>query len=418
MKRLSVCYLCFLMMCPFVCGLFGSCEKVSSLNNYKPFKHAYIYLSTDLEESKAYLPDENKITDINLLIFNGEILEKKLYLKEAELATITSGKALKIKLIGGCNYHFLACANLGYELPVNSRQEALEYRYHMAYPDEFGCGMVMSASEEIFLTDDCTLMLTLKRIMAKVSLRLDRTLLDERIRLHCRSIKVCHCPRSCNLFSPSQAQDTDDFFIKGFELDETQCSPLNIENESQRSQEVSLYILENRSTQQNEKTGCYLEACFDYESDSLYSAEGNYLRYRFYLEEEGAYSVTRGKHYPLCLYPVGNGLGEGGWRIDRSQLSYKDGYCWFNVLPGNYIECRLGETFTIRTECKPSHAVCTFGEESLYSSSIERGMIDYEISQDGRSIQITSLKKGSSLIDIEFGPPINDGCFVIIVCEP
>lgn len=399
-----------------------SCQKEETLfaPRHSFNQHVFIYFSPCREESKAYLPDENKMTDLNLWIFNGEILEKSLYLKGAAIDSLSQGKALKVSLGMGQEYDFFVCANLGYELDLRSKKELLDYRYYMAYPDEFGSGMVMTCRETISIEKDGQVHLTLKRLMSKISLKIDRSQLHKNIEIHCRRVKVCHCPQWCNLFTDSKIQNSSDYFIKGFELDREQCAPLNRLSDGQLSEEVSLYILENRQDDKNEKTGVYIEASFDYESDSLYSLDDAYLHYRFYLEEDNAYCLTRSRLYPVCLTPFRDGLGSGekDWRIDRSELKYKESYCWYEVLPGNYIECRLGETFTIATACSPSWAPCQFGKESLYSSSEERGMIQYKIAPDGRSIQITALKKGSSLIDIEWGAPINDGCFVIIVCEP
>ncbi len=79
-------------------------------------KSARIYIHFHEDGNKAYLPDENKMTDLNLFIFNGSVVEQALYIQGAWLQQIMVGEPIRLNLVSGCRYRFMACANLGYDL--------------------------------------------------------------------------------------------------------------------------------------------------------------------------------------------------------------------------------------------------------------------------------------------------------------
>ena len=375
-----------------------------------------VYIETQ-ENVRSLLPDEGRMTDLNLYVFNGNILEKRFYLTGQPLSSLLEGQALEMTLVSGCRYGFLACANLGYEVVFRSRQEAETYQYWLAYPDDYRPGMAMSVYDEITPQKGEPVRLSLQRMMARVDIRIDRSGLAPDVQLECRKLKVGNCPRWGGLFPGSRPKSTDDLFLSGFQLDGIACNPLNPLDGSALSEEVPLYIMENVQPEENQTLGTYVEAYFSYESDTLCTVGENYLVYRFYLQDDG-FKVHRGCHYHILIRPRGDGLGTGGWRVDREAVNYRSGIGWYKLYPGNYVECRLGESVHIRTECYPAGMSSTFNAESLYNHSVERGMFSYRLGEDGRSITLTALKKGSSMIDIDYGPPLNESHWVLVVCEP
>lgn len=381
-----------------------------------PAAGTLVYIDTG-EGSRSILPDEGRMTDLNLYVFNGNILEKRLYLSGQSLTSLLRGQALEMTLVEGCRYAFLACANLGYEVVFRNRLEAESYRYYLAYPDDYSPGMAMSAYEEITPQKGEPVRLSLQRMMARIGIRIDRSNLAPDVDLRCRRLKVGNCPRWAGLLPDSRARSTDDLFYSGFQLEGVFCNPLNPMDGSALSEEVPLYVMENVQPGQNPKLATYVEAYFSYESDTLCTVGENYLVYRFYLEDEG-FKVHRGCHYHILIRPKGDGLGTGGWRVDREAVGYRSDIGWYRIYPGNYVECRLGESVCIRTECYPAGMSSTFNAESLYTHSVERGMFSYRIGEDGRSITLTTLKKGSSMIDIDYGPPLEESHWVLVVCEP
>ena len=377
---------------------------------------ALVYIETQ-EAVRSALPDEGRMTDLNLYVFNGNILEKRFYLTGQSLSSLLGGQALGMTLVAGCRYGFLACANLGYEVVFRNRSEAEAYQYWLAYPDDYSPGMAMSVYEEITPQKGEPIRLSLQRMMARVGIRIDRSALAPDVQLECRKLKVGNCPRWGGLFPGSRPKSTDDLFISGFQLDGSACNPLNPVDGRLLSGEVPLYVMENVQPDTNPKLATYVEAYFSYESDTLCTVGENYLVYRFYLEDDG-FRLHRGCHYHILIRPKGDGLGTGGWRVDRGAVNYKSGIGSYKIYPGNYIECRLGESVRIWTECYPAGTTSTFNAESLYTHSVERGMFRYELSSDGRSITLTALKKGSSMIDIDYGPPLDESHWVLVVCEP
>ncbi len=378
---------------------------------------ARLFLRSGGEDGKAILPDENKLTDLNLFIFNGNVPEKQIYLSGPSLSEHLAGKPIEVPLLTGCDYGFLACANLGYELHFSSREEAIAYKYYLAWPDEYGPGMVMTAVTQTRVETDKPVVLSLRRLMTKVSISIDRSRLNKDVRMECRRMKIGNCPRWCRLFSDSRTGGSDDIFRDGFTLDSNQCTALNPHDGTNPSGEASLYVLENLQ-ESNEALGCYAEISLDYQSDTLCTLGDAWLTYRFRLGEPGAYDLRRGEHLHIILRPGGEGLGGDEWRVDRSHLEYRPGIGSYKILPSDYIEWRIGEEVTVSAECFPAAVPYSFREESLYLHAVERGMFSYTLSGDGRSITLKALKKGSSMVDIDFGPPINDTHWVLLVCEP
>ena len=88
--------------------------------------------------SKAAMPEEGKISNINLLIFDsyGRILENIYRLDSSPV---------NISLIKDETYTFAALANFGYKVDVTSVDDLESLRYHLAYPDEYREGMPMTS---------------------------------------------------------------------------------------------------------------------------------------------------------------------------------------------------------------------------------------------------------------------------------
>ena len=99
--------------------------------------------STGAIDSKSNLPDEEKISDINLLIFdNHGMIERKIYLRERPVL-------YQVNLLKGMSYSILACANLGYQLNVERIEDTENIYHYMAYPDEYKEGIPMAAIDKI-----------------------------------------------------------------------------------------------------------------------------------------------------------------------------------------------------------------------------------------------------------------------------
>jgi len=315
MRRLFEC--CFL----FVLAACNGIKETDIRGNVKLEVHLD-------KETRSADPQENVINDINLFVFNeyGE-LEESRYYKNYEQQNL--------RLLLHKRYSFYVCANIGWKLEIASIEELLQFRYWFAYPDDYRTGIPMCGKLEDFeLQDFSKISIDMERIMAKVSVRVDRRNLDSDVRIDIRSIKVGGCPKSVLLFEESNAEGTSDIFASGFSKSEDSVSALNSETAGRVSESVALYILENMQgdllgsgiKEQEKYFGendprcklcSYIEIKADYYSKSRYGQ----LKYRFYLGEgNGNFDVRRNCHYIITVAPEGNGLSEDSWRIEKDGL--------------------------------------------------------------------------------------------------
>lgn len=261
--------------------------------------------------TRADAPDENGIADYQFFVFNGlGMLETCAYV---DARTLQAGPVLhRSRLYPDVPYTVLAVANLGYELPCRTWEEAMACRYHLAYPDEFSHGLPMAARAEGVLVKDGRLDIQLERLVARVDLTVDRRELDPDVDIRFVEVRVGGCPSSVLLFSDSRALSSDDLFHTGYLKSGTALWPLNSERQVGLSGTVSLYLLENR--QPSDASGRFLEVCSyielqaSFHSPDWHTAPGETLAYRFWLPGESAsHDVRRNCVYPLTLTLKGAG---------------------------------------------------------------------------------------------------------------
>ena len=92
-----------------------------------------IFWNSGVMHTRALNPDEQKITDVSILIFDKDgNAEECIWLPDA-------GESISVSLIRGNTYHIRACANFGYQIYADTIEELNEVTYHLAYPDEYCC---------------------------------------------------------------------------------------------------------------------------------------------------------------------------------------------------------------------------------------------------------------------------------------
>lgn len=298
-----------------------------------------IYLDPGPAVTRAIDPDENRITDYNLLIFNAfGMLEEKVFLSSRTIRLIDGKVCHYTTLLQDVPYTILAAANLGYELPCRTLEEALAYRYPLAYPDEFTPGIPMAAYRiDAAVGADGVLEIPLERLMAKIELRVDRTALHADIDFTVREVRVGGCPSSARLFGKSKAESAAQVFGNGYLKSGTQVTALNRDVTVGLSAPVSVYLLENAQgdllehvttdqgkvfTDSRYREVCsYIEIKAEYHSPTANTHPGAYLVYRFYLGENlNNFDVMRNVCYRITVQPRGDGLQENSWRVDQSGL--------------------------------------------------------------------------------------------------
>ena len=296
-----------------------------------------VILSTASPLTRAGDPDDNRITDYNLYIFNAfGILEERAYVPARAIKLIDGKVQYHTTLLRDVPYTIVAAANLGYELPFRTLEEAREYRYHLAYPDEFSQGLPMAAwLEGVTVGEDGELEVELERLMARIELTIDRSQLQADIDFKVTDVRIGACPNSVRLLGPSKVNGPQETFSVGYGKTGNQVSALNEGAGQSRSLNVYLLencqgnLLENVQTDSGKvfKDGRYQDICSyieikaQYHSPSYSTPVGERLIYRFYLGENlNNFDVVRNTWYRITVCPRGDGLQEDSWRVNKQAL--------------------------------------------------------------------------------------------------
>ena len=310
----------------FVFGLFlAACTREEA-----PVKQSItLILSAKGTPTRAADPDENRISDINLFIFNSfGLLEEKLYIPARSLQLKEGAVRHKTILLRDAPYTVLAAANIGYELSFRTLEEAFAYRYYMAYPDEYSRGIPMAACLEEFVPgEDPSPEIPLERLMAKVELVIDRTALSDDVSFKVTDVRVGGCPSSALLFAPSKAETAAQVFSVGFSKSGREVQALNQDASLGISRPLGVYLLENCQGEPEYPTGVRKEVCSyieikaEYHSPDWHTLPSSRLVYRFYLgEDRRDYNIFRNTLYRVTVRPEGEGLTGDSWHIDRGGL--------------------------------------------------------------------------------------------------
>ena len=481
----------------------SGCSRIQVCNMADRFCNMALVITAESIRSRAYKPDEEKISDINIMIFDeyGD-------LEASEWIHNQTYHGTEFKLMKGRRYTLCACANLGYRISVPRMDELKDVIYYLTYPDEYKEGIPMSVVEDIYVPeqDEAEVEVKMERLMSKISIRMDRSRLDEDIEIFVTGIRIGNCPKTVRVFSESKAGSEDDCFINGFNIRDDEIDRLNIGETGHISKEVTLYMLENMQGRFSEedihsdkekvlpthdpryRTCSYIEISMQYVSQKMYSKRD--LIYRFYLGEgRNDLDVERNCHYRIIVCPEGDGLGDDSWRVDKTGLSeyidsillsaehlelnysghkailtaqinpdeasdktllwsssnpnvasvtqsgevtaHSEGECTisclspdngkaearcnvrvdflpisFGFFPGNYIEGKIGDKIRIWCEYYPPNAVFDPGYEELELDR-QRGIYDYEVDNDERSVTLTLKAKGSGIVYMSVGEPVN-----------
>ena len=372
---------------------------------------------------KAMDPDENMISDVSIMIFDerGEA-EECLWLPNGETST-------EIPLVLGKTYSFRACANFGYRTFADHISELDETVFYMAYPDEYSKGMPMYAcADGIRIGDDASVSLKMKRLMAKISLRMDRRKLSDGVEMNVVGVRIGNCPKSVKVFGTNAVSNHDQCFGIGFSRNDAQTAVLNTLTKDDLSGTVSLYMLENMQGDMPESPASDSEKVFDeqdhrrdvcsyIEMDIEYLSYEKYsespLVYRFYLGDSRTnLDVERNCHYRITVCPEDDGLNGDGWRVDKSGLTDL-GPTYFKSYPTPYIRGKIGDKIHIGCIFSPANTPFDVGEDYMKDDQ-KTGIYDYEIDPDGHGAVLTLTGPGRGWIYMEAGEPINDGALFMI----
>jgi len=383
--------------------------------------------------TRSQQPDDLLVSDINLLVYNGEgLLEERRFLSARQLTIEGQTVSLKTDLLTEVPYDIFVAANIGYALPALDRDAVESYRFHMAYPDEYSRGMPMAGRMDGFVSHgETSVTIPLVRAMARIDLNLDRTRLDSDVTFQVTSVVVGNGPSSVCLFGDSKAESATQVFAGGFSLEGSQVQALNIDRSPGISGSVSLYLLENlqgdllETEDEREKAfseGPYARVCSyieirgSYHSGSWHSRPGDPLVYRFYLGDgPGNFDIFRNTANRVTVHLEGDGLSEDGWRVDKETLVPETR---FSLHPAAYNECQPGDDFHLWCEVFPEDV--DFEIEPVAWDDDERvhNLYTFDVDPDGHGLTIHTWKGGSAMVYFKAGPPVNRDTLALLVIGP
>ena len=258
--------------------------------------------------TKSVNPDEDLLWDVNLYVFGeGGLLEEHVY------QTFGSGNSSSIaplQLLKGRSWTLYAVANAGRKLEDMSRPQLEAYKLYIAYPDGFTHGIPMAGRlSDVTVGESSQVTVPLRRMISKLSLRMDRSRLDSDACLAVSQVKVGNCPRCASPFSENCVRTASDVFPSGFAKSGAQVSTLNSDAGSSSSAsgvsgEVELYLLENVPQEPSDTVFCpYVEILADYRKTSSADDASVPVTLRFRLRRDDGYRVLRNSHYHVTVRP-------------------------------------------------------------------------------------------------------------------
>lgn len=419
-------------------------------------------------EIKSADPQEDKIFNANLYIYDANgLLETHVYQEFAGSGGSGSGSAngsdgggagsvtMKVRTVLGrrCNVYFIA--NAGYQMPDFSFQQIKDFRWHMAYPDDYARGMIMAGMLENVIIGNNTLEIALERVMAKLSLRMDRSLLGEDVEMSVREVRVGNCPRNVLLFGESCVGMAGDVFNIGFTRDGRQAMMLDTRDAHGLSSEISLYLLENMPSPDvidgqkvpNRDLASYVEIHMDYLSDKYFTDSGQSLVYRFFIRDggnspngndaliaggggspEAEAAVHRNCHYHVTVRPHADGLGcDDSWRVDKSGLSVYSGKPYLKLVPSgttvdgifyaNYYTMGTDDSMHFRVNRYPPSMRISLREDLVEDELVE-GRAVYTLDSDNMGFTVKAMgRRCVTMMEIIPSEPLTDKDLEMIVIE-
>ena len=374
--------------------------------------------------TKTALPDEERINDINLIVTCGEGGEDVIW---TEVPYDSQEHFITLNLIRGRSYSFYTFVNFGRRIEVSGIDDLDDVSFGIEVPDGYAGGIPMTAvSEDVLIDDAGSISLQLERMMAKISLKMDRSRLSDDVDINVTSVRIGNCPRYAYALKENRVVSPYDCLEQGFTLNEEQCLALNRTGQGGISGEVSLYMLENMQgdfpseiEEDEEKVFddgdhmadvcSFVELTMDYMSDSHFSNKG--LIYRFYLGDGlDNLDVERNCHYHITITPEDDGLSGSGWRVDKTGIGT---YVREIKLSSYSIDMTYkGETAVIEAEVLPADA--SDKGISWYSSNSSVARIDSEgkvtAAGEGKCRITCKANDGSGTtstceINVKFAPP-------------
>lgn len=352
--------------------------------------------------TRAQADYETKISEIDIYIYEEGILDESISLKPDG----KSGLEHKLRLAKGRKYTICASANFGDRIMSPVLSELEEELFELEDPLNGGRGIPMyGMTEDVLIEDGTEVILSLTRLMAKISLRIDRSRLSRDVNLQVTGVSIGNCPRNARILSESKARSRYDCFENGYQCTAEDCGILNTIGAGGLSEPVSVFMLENMQGEfpsyigeDEEKVldsgdplhpvSSYIELRLHYASDTHFINDKE-LVYRFYLGGSlNDLDIERNCHYHIDIVPEDDGLAGSGWRVDKSGIGT---FAQEIILSENVLSMTYkGEEHRLETTILPE---CTTFKDLSWSSD------DTSVATVGNDGTVTAVGEGECNIN-------------------
>lgn len=330
------------------------------------------------------------VQDISLLVFDR--------FGKAEENISATGNRHVLELVSGETYSFYACADFGYQVYAEDISEMADLTYSYTGFLDGGPGRMPRCAvlNDVLIEEGMDISMELENLLVKVTLVMDKSQLDEDVRMDVTGLDICNCPIYTYVFRSQEKSDGDSRHIE--------CRNLRW---PEKADSLELYVPEEQTD-----SCCHLEINLDYLSYKHFTGDRP-LIYRLHIgEEQRCTGVRRNFHHRITVSPVGDGLSLDGWRVDKSGL-HEFGPSGFASFPESYIRGDIGDTLHLWCEFYPPHAQFDVGVEELEYDK-DQGIYDYIIDEDGHGVRLILTGPGSGLVYMRVGEPVNEAALWVI----
>lgn len=279
---------------------------------------------TESNVVKSGFPGNSTIHDINIFIFDktGAFVQHQF--------NWGGGNPITTTLPQG-DYQIFAIANWGETMSIfniSGINDLVKLKRQFSSPLELNNLNIMTGKCQTVVNNAiCNVAILLKRVLAKITLVINQSMLDPEITIGINKIQLCNITNSISLFEDGKAIVPGDIIQNGSEITFPTLSTTHINA-------LPLYLPENmqgdllpNNQNQIEKVlispqkdiTSYLKIDASYQSKEKIGS----VSYRIYPGSNSTsnFDIKRNTWYQITLFLKGNSLTESSWRIDKSDLN-------------------------------------------------------------------------------------------------
>lgn len=372
-------------------------------------------------------PDENRLSDANIYVYDAAgLLQEHLWVN---LYGSENDNNVTVDAISRERYSIYVFCNAGFRMNDMSEAQLMDFKYYLSSPDAYSKGIPMAgAAKGVTAGKAKPVIVEVERLMSKISLRIDRSKLNNDVDFYVHTVKIGNCPRCVHPFAPVPLTERNETFALGFNKFGDGCFDLNSYGAGGLSDEVSLFVLENPASSLDGNLCPYVELQMDYLSDRWYTDGGEGLVYRFFIRENDSYTLERNCHYRITVTPHENGLlCEDSWRVDKSGLYAMNEEYEMTITPEGswadgtfypyYYQMGFNSSMHFGIRTVPEDIPVRLRED-LVEDELEQGRAEYVMDSNGKGFTVNSLNNNCmSIMEIIPSEPMGENFAQTIVIE-